>query len=291
MPLTRKAIALVARALRHALRRDDRPGSEVGLRRPTTTGDRRRQRRLVPEVRRLGAPRGGHRQDGAADRQGGRQEGGPIGYLHTEKAELAVAEAKIQAEGQGACMKAEARGRRPRLALVDRGPERERPPRAPTSLRRGGSEGPGRVRRRPTPGSTRPSTPRSWPSPSWIRPAGVADEHTIKAPFAGQILQEFKHEGESVGAREPVVEIGNLDTVRVWAYIPVEYAYPGQARHRDRDRRAPRLGEVEVTGRKPIEQKRFAAISRSIQEVQRRRGQPCGSTPTSTTPTTSSSPA
>jgi multidrug efflux pump subunit AcrA (membrane-fusion protein) len=73
----------------------------------------------------------------------------------------------------------------------------------------------------------------------------AAEEHIIRAPFAGQILEEFKHEGESVAAREPVVRLGNLDTVRVWAYIPVEYAFrvtPGTEIVIQ-----PRLGNVQLT--------------------------------------------
>jgi RND family efflux transporter MFP subunit len=50
------------------------------------------------------------------------------------------------------------------------------------------------------------------------------DEHTIKAPFSGVILKWLKKSGESVSAREPVVEMGNLDKLRVFAYLPVETA-------------------------------------------------------------------
>ena len=112
MPLTRKALALslgllgVASAATIA----QPPRGATGRRRDPR--GRGRDRRLAPEVRRLGAPRRGDRPDGAADRQGGRQEAGDIiGYLHKEVADLSVAEARIQAESQGAIQEGQGPGR------------------------------------------------------------------------------------------------------------------------------------------------------------------------------------
>ena len=51
------------------------------------------------------------------------------------------------------------------------------------------------------------------------------DEHTIRAPFSGVIMKRIKNPGESVRANEPVVELGNLDKLRVFAFIPLEYVY------------------------------------------------------------------
>lgn len=50
------------------------------------------------------------------------------------------------------------------------------------------------------------------------------DEHTIKAPFDGIVIERIKGPGESVRANEAVVRLGNLDKLRAWAYIPLEYA-------------------------------------------------------------------
>lgn len=80
------------------------------------------------------------------------------------------------------------------------------------------------------------------------------DEHTIRAPFGGIIMKRIKNVGESVRANEPVVELGNLDKLRVFAFIPLEYSY--------------RVAEGAVvefqvkiegnrSGRLPIEQKKF----------------------------------
>ena len=93
----------------------------------------------------------------------------------------------------------------------------------------------------------------------------AAEEHIIRAPFAGQILEEFKHEGESVRANEPVVRLGNLDTVRVWAYIPLEYAYPSHPGHADHDPAAPATG---ATIKHPIEQAVPGVIASVDQSIQ-----------------------
>jgi RND family efflux transporter MFP subunit len=50
-------------------------------------------------------------------------------------------------------------------------------------------------------------------------------EHIIKAPFEGIVIERMKHPGEKVGQAEAVVQLGNLSRLRVYAYIPAEYAY------------------------------------------------------------------
>lgn len=51
------------------------------------------------------------------------------------------------------------------------------------------------------------------------------EEHTIKAPFSGVIIEQHKYPGESVRANEPVVRLANLDRLRVHCYVPLEYAF------------------------------------------------------------------
>jgi RND family efflux transporter MFP subunit len=53
----------------------------------------------------------------------------------------------------------------------------------------------------------------------------AAEEHIIRAPFAGVIYDRLKNPGESVRANEAVVRLGNLDRLRAWSYVPLEYAY------------------------------------------------------------------
>ena len=50
-------------------------------------------------------------------------------------------------------------------------------------------------------------------------------EHTIIAPFDGIVIERMKNPGEKVGQNEAVVQLANLDKLRAFAYLPLEYAY------------------------------------------------------------------
>jgi len=50
-------------------------------------------------------------------------------------------------------------------------------------------------------------------------------EHTITAPFDGIIVERMKNPGESVRANEAVVQLGKVDKVRFYGYLPLETAY------------------------------------------------------------------
>jgi RND family efflux transporter MFP subunit len=50
-------------------------------------------------------------------------------------------------------------------------------------------------------------------------------EHTITAPFDGIIMERMKNPGESVRANEAVVQLGKIDKVRFFGYLPLESAY------------------------------------------------------------------
>ncbi len=79
-------------------------------------------------------------------------------------------------------------------------------------------------------------------------------EHTIVAPFSGVVLERLKVPGESVRANEAVVRLGNLDRVRGWAFVPLEYAY--RVKEGQIVELQPRL--VGTRGAQlPIEQKKF----------------------------------
>jgi RND family efflux transporter MFP subunit len=190
------------------------------------------------------------------------KKGDVIGYLHKEVADLAVDEARIQAESQGAVQKAEAQ-RENAKAVVQRN----------ISLLRRGPSYVSREEVQKGEAEFAMADAAVTEAKDTIRLAQAklksaeraAEEHVIRAPFAGQILEEHKHEGESVRANEPVVRLGNLDTVRVWAFIPVEYAYrvtPGTEIVIQ-----PRLGDVR--GKHAIEQQRFRGVVSSVdQEIQ-----------------------
>ena len=66
---------------------------------------------------------------------------------------------------------------------------------------------------------------RSWTRPTSTLAEQALEEHTIRAPFDGVVIERMKNPGESVRANEAVVDLGNLDKLRVWAYVPLEYAY------------------------------------------------------------------
>lgn len=83
------------------------------------------------------------------------------------------------------------------------------------------------------------------------------EEHTIKAPFSGVIIKWLKKPGESVSAREPVVEMGNLDKLRVFVYLPLEAAT--RVKEGDVVEFQPRLSELRG-GSHPISQKKFRGV-------------------------------
>ncbi len=169
------------------------------------------------------------------------KKGDVIGYLHKEVADLSVEEARITAEGEGAILKAKAQ-RALALTVVARNKRliakrpdfvgQEEAEKAEAELAVADAA---KIEAEDTQKLARAK----------LRSAErAAEEHIIRAPFSGQILEEFKHEGESVRANEPVVRLGNLDTVRVWAWIPLEYAFrvsPGTEIEIE-----PRLGNVRV---------------------------------------------
>ena len=150
------------------------------------------------------------------------KKGDVIGYLHKESADLAVAEARIQAEGQGAVMKAQAQ-KDLAAAVVLRNKALNKI--NPSYVSREEFQKAEAEFAVSDAAVTEAQDTKKLDEAKLRTAERVAEEHVIRAPFAGQILEEFKHEGESVSAREPIVRLGNLDTVRVWAYIPAEYAF------------------------------------------------------------------
>jgi RND family efflux transporter MFP subunit len=80
------------------------------------------------------------------------------------------------------------------------------------------------------------------------------EEHIIKAPFGGVVYDRIKNPGESVRANEAVVKLGNLDRLRAWSYVPLEYAY--RVKEGQVVEIQPRLQGTRGA-HLPIEQKRF----------------------------------
>ena len=148
--------------------------------------------------------------------------GDEIGRLHRESADLAVKEAEVQANSQGAVLKARAQVRMAG-AVVNR--DKALNAKIANSVSQEAvqkSEAEFLVARA---GEVEAVDTQNLAIAKLESARQAAAEHIIRAPFGGIVIDEFKKEGESVQANDPVVRIGNLDKVRVWTYIPVDYAY------------------------------------------------------------------
>ena len=143
-----------------------------------------------------------------------------IGYLNRKSAEMAVEEARIAAESQGALAKARsqkdlagtmvARNER----LLKKGPQyvsQEEVQKAEAEYAIADAM------------VTEAQDNLKLAVAKMKTAQQTLEEHTIRAPFPGVIFEVLKQEGESVNSNEAVVRLGNLDRLRVWAYIPVEY--------------------------------------------------------------------
>jgi RND family efflux transporter MFP subunit len=81
------------------------------------------------------------------------------------------------------------------------------------------------------------------------------DEHTIRAPFDGVVINRLKNPGETVRANEAVVTLGNLDKLRAWTWVPLDFL------HRVKEggivEIQPRLDRTQGGTPLPIENKKF----------------------------------
>ena len=178
-------------------------------------------------------------------------KGKPIGYLHSELAELAVRKAELAAASIGPMEKAKAQ-KELAVSVVARNI---------------------RLNQR-IPGSVSPEEVAKAEAELKVASAMILEEvekvdlnkaeldlakrtlaeHTIIAPFDGVVTERMKHPGESVRANEAVVRLGNLDKLRAWGYVPLEYA----SRVKEGQRVEIQLRLQGARGeRQPIEQKRF----------------------------------
>jgi len=146
----------------------------------------------------------------------------PIGYLYAEKAELTVAKAKFGAKVQGPRAKAQAQKDLALSVLAtnrmlnERGKgyvSREEILKAEAELNMAVAM------------ITEAEEKTKLDEADLKLAEQALDEHTIRAPFAGVVIERMKNPGESVRANEAVVKLGNLDKLRVYSYIPLEYSY------------------------------------------------------------------
>lgn len=185
------------------------------------------------------------------------KEGGVIGTLHQEIAELTVAKAKLAADNEGAILKAEA-AKEVAAAVVARNVRLiQRKPDLVSQEEITKAEGELKVAQ---------AQLREAREQDQINEAELAlaeqmlKDHTIVAPFGGVVIKRYKEPGESVQANAAVVRIGNLSRLVASAFIPLEYAYRvkvGQAVEL-----RPRMeGAV---GEQPIERMAFRGVVTSV---------------------------
>jgi RND family efflux transporter MFP subunit len=182
------------------------------------------------------------------------EKDGTIGFLYRKKAQLTVAKAEVAARSSGALEKAQAQ-KRQAMSVVARNDRlmykgqnlvpKEDVEKAYAELEM-------------SLGMIKEAQEQQELAKAELDLAkNQLDEHTIKAPFGGVILKWLKKPGESVSAREPVVEMANLDKLRVFAYLPIETA--SRVREGMVVEFQPRISGLRG-GSHPIEQKKFRGV-------------------------------
>lgn len=179
------------------------------------------------------------------------RKGMPIGYLHAEMAEFTVAKAKVAVENVATEAKAQAQKE---LALAVLATSHR------LNTRGAGIVSNEELRKQEAEVKVAEAMKNEAIEKRKLDKAELdlaiqaKKEHTIVAPFDGIILERLKNPGESVRANEAVVRLGNLDKLRAWAYIPLEYAY--RVKEGQIVELRPRLLGTRSSAL-PIEQKRF----------------------------------
>jgi RND family efflux transporter MFP subunit len=150
------------------------------------------------------------------------KEGGTIGLLHREMAELTVKKTKLQADAIAPTEKAKAQvfvaaskvardkrlnERKPGMVSAEEVAEHEGEYRVADAARQEAEEN------------------RAIAKADLALADQTLKEHTIVAPFAGVIIKRLKHPGESVRANEAVVTLGNPNKLCANAYVSLDFAF------------------------------------------------------------------
>lgn len=148
------------------------------------------------------------------------QEGGVIGTLHKEIAELTVAKSKLAAENEGPTLKAEA-AKEVAAAVVARN-RRLLQRKADLVSQEEVTKAEGELK-------VAQAQLKEAEEQDKINEAELSlaeqmlKDHTIVAPFGGVVIKRYKEPGESVQANVAVVKIGNLSELAASAFVPLEY--------------------------------------------------------------------
>ncbi|OJW21688.1 MAG: hypothetical protein BGO49_10070 [Planctomycetales bacterium 71-10] len=185
------------------------------------------------------------------------QEGGVIGTLHKEIAELTVAKSKLAAENQGPALKADA-AKEVAAAVVARNRRLlQRKPDLVSQEEVTKAEGELKVAE---------AQLKEAQEQDAINEAELAlaeemlREHTIVAPFSGVIIKRYKEPSESVQANTAVVKIGNLSRLAANAFVPLEYV--SRVKVGQVVELQPRLEGT--SGDQPIERKTFRGVIKFV---------------------------
>lgn len=150
------------------------------------------------------------------------RKGDPIGYLYRDRAELAVKKAKLVAESRAPYNKADAEynlrlahlarartliAKLPDAVSKEEVQQKEAEVRVAHALREEAIE------------SKKVAETELEIALQTLR------EHTVAAPFDGDVIERLKRPGEAVHANEPVVRMINLDRIRIFAYVPYTQAH------------------------------------------------------------------
>ena len=141
------------------------------------------------------------------------RRGKPIGYLHSEVAELTVAKAALAAKSVGPQRRAKAQ-KDLAVAIVARNKRLiARDPNYVSKEEQSKAEAEVNVAE----AMMIEAEEKIELDKADLKLAEQAlDEHTIRAPFDGIVIHRTKNPGETVRANEAVVTLGNLDRLRVW---------------------------------------------------------------------------
>jgi len=148
-------------------------------------------------------------------------KGGVIGALHRETADLTVRKAELAAKNVAAEQKARAQQELALTVVATNVRLNERRPGMVSNEEQRKAEAEVKV----ATAMIQEATEQSNLYKAELAMAEQAlKEHTIQAPFGGIVYERLKNPGESVRANEAVVRLGNLDRLRAWSYVPLQYA-------------------------------------------------------------------
>ncbi len=149
-------------------------------------------------------------------------KGEPIGYLHSEIAELTVAKSKLMAENTAAIEKGQAASEVAFTVVARNKRLNERKPGMVSQEDTAKAEGELKVAE----AQIKEAQEQVAINKAELELAKqMLKEHTIVSPFDGVVIKLMKKPGESVRANEAVVQVGNLSRLCATAFVPLDHAY------------------------------------------------------------------